>query len=564
MYLSRGTTADFVRAIPIVVISCLVTSYVFALLVSPVLARLLLGSGKSRGAGLGVGFATGVARLAVGRPVATLGLAGLAAGLCALGGLALPRQFFPDADRNQLIVTLELPEGTHILTSDAAARRLEDELKEHSRVRTVTTFVGRAPPLFYYNINRRPSSPHLAQLVVETVSIPALRSVSEHIRGFANSDLPAVALGVRRLSQGMPIDAPIEIRVYASDRAALQRAGEAVLAEVRAIAGTADVHHDLGLGVPTLEFEVNDAAARRKGISRADIALALRSRSRGLAVGEYHGGSDPVPIVIRSAEGEDFPVSRLTAIAVSAPGGQEVPLAHLASIGVGWRPGAIHRRQGRNLVTVSAQLEEGVTAHAVMRKLRPALERLQLPEGVALEFGGETEGSQTANAELFRHFPLAFVLLVACLLAEFNSFRTLLIILVTVPLAIFGTIPGLLLSGSPFGFMSLLGALSLVGIVVNNAIVLLDAVQRRRREGAPLEEALIAAIELRTRPIVLTMLTTAAGMLPLALSRSELWPPMAWAIISGLAVATALTLAVVPALYVLAFGSELRKGGARA
>ncbi len=204
-------------------------------------------------------------------------------------------------------------------------------------------------------------------------------------------------------------------------------------------------------------------------------------------------------------------------------------------------------------MTVYAQLAEGVPYSRVVRKFSQRVADLGLPPSVRLEWGGEAEGSSKANTAILRMLPLAILLLLLFVLAEFNSFRSLGIVLATVPMAAIGIVPGFILSGQPFGFMSLLGVVSLLGIVVNNAIVLLDVVERNRREGRSIAESLRRAVVLRTRPILLTTLTTVAGLLPLAFSSSPLWPPLAWAIISGLIASTVLTLVVVPSLYACLF-----------
>ena len=184
--------------------------------------------------------------------------------------------------------------------------------------------------------------------------------------------------------------------------------------------------------------------------------------------------------------------------------------------------------------------------------LGPALEEveaLSLPAGIRLEIDGEARGSSEANASMLRALPIGLALLLFFLLAEFNSFRRVAIVLATVPLAGVGIIPGLILSGQAFGFMSLLGVIALSGIVVNNAIVLIDVIERRRDAGASPHDAIRSAVSLRTRPILLTTVTTVAGLLPLAFSGSSMWPPLAWAMSSGLIASTGLTLLVVPSLY---------------
>ncbi|MEO1369429.1 MAG: efflux RND transporter permease subunit, partial [Acidobacteriota bacterium] len=264
-------------------------------------------------------------------------------------------------------------------------------------------------------------------------------------------------------------------------------------------------------------------------------------------------GEDPVPILVRSSAGEQLPVTDLATVDVASPGGEPVPLDQLARADVEWLPAAIYHKDRTRVVTVEAQLAGGQTVYTVLEALQPTFDALQLPPGVRLELGGELEESGKANEAIASKMPLGLLLLLFFLLLEFNSFRRVGIVLMTVPLAAVGVVPGLILSGNPFGFMSMLGVISLIGIVVNNAIVLLDVIERRREAGASIDDALLDAVERRTRPILLTMATTVAGLSPLAFAAATLWPPLAWAMISGLMASTVLTLLVIPALYKLFF-----------
>jgi multidrug efflux pump subunit AcrB len=205
---------------------------------------------------------------------------------------------------------------------------------------------------------------------------------------------------------------------------------------------------------------------------------------------------------------------------------------------------------------VTAGLEEGYSFSQVLDNLNRELADNPLPSGVRMELGGDKEGSGDANSAIFTSAPIGMLLLLFFLLLQFNSFRRVGIILLTVPLAGVGVLPGLVLSDAPFGFQSLLGIIALVGIVVNNAIVLVDVVDQRLAAGADIVEAVADAVARRTRPILLTTATTIAGLLPLAFSQSTLWPPMAWAIISGLLASTVLTLLVVPAVCRLTLGRQ--------
>ena len=215
---------------------------------------------------------------------------------------------------------------------------------------------------------------------------------------------------------------------------------------------------------------------------------------------------------------------------------------------MGWSPAVIHHYQGQRTVTVLSELAPGAAYNEILNALNEALTVKPLPSGVKMQFGGDAEGSGDANSAILKTAPLGIMMLLLFMLLEFNSFKRLGIILVTIPLAGVGIIPGLVFSNSPFGFQSLLGVIALTGIVVNNAIVLLDAIDARLKEGRDIDDAVDAAIKARTAPVLLTTVTTVLGLLTLAFSESTLWPPMAWAIISGLLMSTLLTLLVIPIL----------------
>jgi multidrug efflux pump subunit AcrB len=309
-----------------------------------------------------------------------------------------------------------------------------------------------------------------------------------------------------------------------------------------------DVRDDLDIGAPGISINVDDATAARYGLTRADVAQSLYGQSFGAVAERYRQEDDPIPLVLRSREGTALSLSRLLSVNIYNDRGEAIPLSAVASVVTSWEPAVRYLRDGVRMNTVTANLLNGYSFSEALKGLDVALEKNPLPAGTRLEMGGDAEGSGDANGALLTAAPIGVLLLLFFLLLQFNSFRRVGIILLTVPLATVGIFPGLVLSGSPFGFQSLLGVIALVGIVVNNAIVLLDVMDREMAQGEGIREAVRKAVEQRTRPILLTTATTVAGLLPLAFSSSTLWPPMAWAIISGLLASTVLTLLVVPAV----------------
>lgn len=560
MLLSEGGVGEFTRAIPILIMLTLGISYAYAILVTPVLSNWLLRKRKTALQDSWLEKVAGIfGRFSVRHPllVIALALATVTASFASMG--MVEQRFFPASDRNQILIDLKLPEGTHLDEIDGYAQQLEVDLQSRDDVTGVVAYVGRSAPHFYYNLSTIPRAPHFAQLVVNTSHKSENQALIEHVRTFAAEEMAEVQVVARGLEQGPGLPAPVEIRLTGDDLVLLRDASEQVMAQLREIDGAVDVRTDGGLGVPNIEIDVDDAAAARHGVTRLDVADALRGHTYGLGVGQYRGGEDPVPIMVRSPEGEDTPVDGLPALEVGRDAASAVPLAQVAQTSVTWRPAAIYHYKGERKVSVLSEVAAGHTSASIVAELMRRLADAPLPEGVTLEIGGENEGSSEANTALLQTLPLGILMLIGFLMVEFNSFRRVGIVMTTVPLAAAGVIPGLVFGGQPFGFMSLLGVIALVGIVVNNAIVMVDVVERRRHEGIALNVALVESVQKRARPILLTTVTTIAGLLPLALSATSLWPPLAWAMISGLVASTALTLLVVPALYKVLFARQAKR-----
>ncbi|MDT0618962.1 efflux RND transporter permease subunit [Salinisphaera sp. P385] len=556
MALSEGNTGDFIRAMPILIMLSLVVSYVFAITLTPVTARRFLrrqSADKETNAPI-MRLAEQLSRISTARPWwMAAGGALVVAAAFASGGM-LDQQFFPNADRNQVLIDLTLPEGTHLTRTREVAARMERDLRQREDVHVVHSFVGFAGPTFYYNLQRSPSAPQRARLVAETDGLTANQAVIDWARTYGRESLPGVDVVPSILRQGPPVASPIEIRVFNPDPDQLAAATEQVFAAVLGVSGARDVRQDLGTGAPGIVFDVHDQVARRLGISRVDIAQALQGRSLGINVGQYRAGEDPVPIQLRSPQGQLFPLPELETINVYTPDGRAVPLAQVASARLAMQPGAVRHYNQHRVARVYSELAEGFVFSEVVAPVQASIADLDLPPGTRIEFGGEAEASRDANSALLQAAPLGVGLLLFFLLLQFNSFRRMGLVLLTIPFAVAGVIPGLLLLGIPFGFQPLQGIIALVGIVVNNAIVLIDVIDQRLAQGEDITTAVRDAVRRRTRPILLTTATTIAGLLPLALSDTTLWPPMAWTIITGLIASTLLTLLVMPALCLLLLG----------
>jgi len=548
LLMAKGGTADFTRGVPVMIMLTLSVSYLLAISAVPLLAARFLKPRKARHQDRLAGLARGLGGLVYRYPglLITAGVVLVATSLGMTRMMA--QQFFPNADRPRVVVEVYMPEGTDQARTSEMASALERAIRSRPETLEVHRFVGFTGPSFYYNLQRSPQAPNRARLVARTPTLADTTGLVRWIREEVSRSMPELDISVGILGQGPPRPAPVAVRVYHADEATRTRATEHVYAILRSVPGTVDVRHDLDIGVPSIAINVDDATAARYGLTRADVARSLYGQSYGVVAENYRQEEDPIPIILRSREGTSLPLSRLLSVNTYNNRGDAIPLSALATVETSWEPAAIYLRNGVRVNTVSANLEKGYSFSQALDGLGAGLEAEPLPAGTRLEMGGDAEGSDRANNALLTAAPIGILLLLFFLLLQFNSFRRVGIILLTVPLATVGIFPGLVLSGSPFGFQSMLGVIALVGIVVNNAIVLLDVMDRQLARGDTIADAVRTAVERRTRPILLTTATTVAGLLPLAFSSSTLWPPMAWAIISGLLASTVLTLLVIPAV----------------
>ncbi len=548
LLLSSGGTADFTRGIPVMIMLTLTVSFFLAVTLAPLASAWFLKPATAKRSAWIDRLGSSAASLTRRAPKSVI----LGGTLLAMGSMALfpylNFQFFPNADRPQVVVEMFLPEGSDIRQTHLLSQELEGALRQQPGVETIHRFVGATGPGFYYNLPNATQAPNRARLVVNMEALEQTAGLMAWVRDFVARNHPEYDIIAGTLAQGPPRAAPVEIRVFHADDESRLAAAEQVFQLLKNVPGAVDVRHDIDTGVPLLRLQVDDASAQRYGLSRADVAQTLFARSFGQPIEQYRQELDPLPIVLRSNQGTQLDVEGLLSSYVFNAAGQAIPLSLIAQTEADWQVASINHRNGVRVLSITSGLADGYSFSQILDVLNQRMAEEPLPTGTRLEFGGDQESSGEANSAILATAPIGILLLLFFLLLQFNSYKRVGIILLTVPLAAAGIFPGLVLTDSPFGFQPLLGIIALVGIVVNNAIVLVDRMDQSMNEGATVNDAVDEAVRRRTRPILLTTATTVTGLLPLAFSSSTLWPPMAWAIISGLLASTVLTLLVVPAV----------------
>jgi multidrug efflux pump subunit AcrB len=486
-----------------------------------------------------------------------------------MGFRFVPAIFFPPTDKAFIKAELELPIGTPIERTERVVRDLEqfmlDSLPASEDIPGVVSwagFMGNGGPRFLLAHTPEPPSPNYTFMIVNVSDQAAIESLIARLERFAFERFPDLEMTLRRPENGPPINTPVEVRILGRETDEIFAIVDRVKARLDAIDGTKNVGDDWGRRTKKLFVDVSQPRARRAGVTSQDVAVSLQTGLSGIELTEYREADKLIPITLRSQGADRRDVDKLESFAVFAQAtGRSVPLKQVADVRVQWEPAKILRRDRLQTVTVGSQLEPGYTATQINNEIRPWLveESQSWPLGYRWEFGGEAETSGEANQSIAEKLPIAAMIIVLLLVAQFDSIRRPLIILLTIPLGLIGVIIGLLVARSYFGFMTLLGIISLAGIVINNAIVLIDRIRIEIEEnGLSPQNAILEAGQRRLRPILLTTATTVGGLVPLWLGGGAMWEPMAIAIIFGLIFATTLTLGFVPVLYSLFFGVSFK------
>jgi multidrug efflux pump subunit AcrB len=569
IFLAESAVGEYTGSLFKVVTTTLLASWVFTLTMIPLFCVIGLKvkprSSEAFGGKIYASYRA-LLRLALRRPLVTM----LIVALAFVGSMSLfrfvPVIFFPDSDRATLTATLEMPTGTPLAATEAVVQQVEQFIQNELAVTTeewangsdgvlsYTAFLGDSPPMFVLGFSGSQVSPEYAAFVLNTTTRSEADRTTAALREFCET-IPGLSATVEPLSSGPGAAKPIEVRISGRDSERIFELADQIKLELGSIPGAINIVDDWGARSKKLIVKVDPARAQRAGVTNQDVATTLSTTFSGLETTHFREDGELIPVMLRSVQArgvEEFGSLNI----FSQQTGSSVPAEQVSDVELAWQPSKILRRNRLKTVTVQADLRPGVTATEVNRQLAPWLadNGASWPIGYGWELGGEDESSNEANASIGAKLPIAGVLIVLLLVWQFNSLRKPAIILVAVPLALIGVVIGLLVMRSYFGFMTLLGVVSLAGIVINNAIVLIDRIDIEINEnGLSPYAAIVEAGQRRFRPIVLTTITTLGGMIPLYLGGGPMFEPMAVAIMFGLVVSTALTLGVVPVLYALLY-----------
>ena len=571
LMLAENIAGEFTRSVSLVILITLMTSWVLALTVTPTLCYFFIKTDEkkpneqtaatSKNASSANGF-YGKYELFLHWIMAhkVLFLSAMVAILfVSLSGFKyVEQQFFPDSDRMQVMVYVDLPNGTSTRETNRQMQDIFTWLDKEETFPQVTSYAGYTGfngPRFVLSLNPEDPADNKGFIILNIKSGTDLDTVVNEMHNALLDNFPNVSARVKRMFAGPSDSSSISIQVKGPDKGVIYDKAQEIMTVLQNVPYTKNVRTDWENRIVKVQVKVDQHRARRAGVTSEDIATALQSFFSGASVTEYRDGDDIIPIILRANEAERSNLDRLRTVSVMSSGSSTaIPLLQVADFMPVNQFAKIKREDMFTTITVEASNTE-MTAQDLQLVIDEDIQKLaqDLPVNHHIEYDGVIVQSAEAQQALSANMPFVLGLVVILLVMQFNSFRRAWIIILTIPLTLIGTVSGLLIMSAPFGFMVTLGIYSLAGIIINNGIVLIDRIDIERAEGKDAYQAIINSCLTRLRPITMTTVTTIMGLLPLMMDSGSMFYGMATVLAFGLGIGTILTLGVVPVLYGLFF-----------
>jgi multidrug efflux pump subunit AcrB len=466
----------------------------------------------------------------------------------------LKKQFFPDSDRTQVMMYIDLPNGTSARETNRQMHDVFTWLDDKAHFPEITNYSGYSGfngPRFVLTLNPEDPANNKGFVVINVKDGTQLNTFVNKLHNGIIETFPNVSGRVKRMFAGPSDSSSISIQVKGPDKDILYEKAKEIMAVLQSVPYTKNVRTDWENRIVKMQVKIDQHRARRAGVTSSDVATALQGYFSGANVTEYRDGDDIIPVVFRAEEEERFNLDRLRTVSIfSNQSGLSVPLFQVADFIPVNQYAKIQRENMFTTITIEASNTE-MTAEDLKVIIDADIEALKadLPVNHLIEYDGVIVQSKEAQQALGASMPMVIGLVLVLLVMQFNSFRRASIIVLTIPLSLIGAVVGLLVMSAPFGFMVTLGIYSLAGIIINNAIVLIDRIEIERKEDKNDYQAIVNACLTRLRPITMTTVTTIMGLLPLLMDSMSMFYGMATVLAFGLGVGTILTLAVVPVLY---------------
>jgi multidrug efflux pump subunit AcrB len=469
-----------------------------------------------------------------------------------IAGLSMvQQQFFPSSDRPELIVDWNLPQNSSIAETSRQMGQFEREmLAGNPGVEHWSTYVGRGAPRFVLSFDVQPADVSFGQTVIVTKGLDVRDKLKQQMETYLRKTFPGTDAYVKLLDIGPPVGKPIQYRVSGENLQTVRELAQKLGSIVGAHPSLRNLAFNWNEPARVVKIDVLQDKARQLGVSSQDIAMALNIVVQGNAVTQVRDDIYLVDVIGRAAEKERGSIDTLLDLQLQSSSGQSVPLSSVATFHYELEQPTIWRRDRIPTITIKAGIGDATQPATVVKALSDKVSAFEktLPAGYSVKIGGAVEESAKSQGPIAKVAPAMFVIMATLLMIQLQSFHRLFLVFSVAPLALIGVVVALLASNSPLGFVALLGVLALVGILIRNSVILIVQIEELRAEGMSAWKAVVEATEHRMRPIMLTAAAATLALIPI--SHEIFWGPMAYAMMGGIVVGTALTLLFLPALYV--------------
>ena len=558
---AQGGAAEYCFTLFAVVAMALLFSWIVAVLFAPLIGVYVLR--PPRGGGHGHGAAhepgrlmrmfRGSLRMAMRARYLVIGLTLAIFALSVFGLRFVQQQFFPASDRPELLVNLTLPQTASIKATRDTADRLEKVLAADPDIDHWSFYIGQGAIRFYLPLDVQLTNDYFAQAVVVTKGYKVREAVRARLEQVLNEGFSDLNTRVSPLEMGPPVGWPLQYRVSGPDVGEVRALANRVADTIGGNPYTRLINYDWNEPSKVVRVEVDQDKARLLGITSKTLEQALNATVSGLAFTQLRDDIYLIDVVAQASHAERSSTETLRNLQIAIPGGRTVPLRDIATLRYELEQPVVWRRARQPTITVQADLVPPLQAATVVQQLAPAMEEMRrsLPPGYSIEVGGTVENSAKGMTSITAVFPIMVFVMLTVLMIQLQGFSKLFLVISVAPLGLIGVVAALLPTGTPLGFVAILGVVALIGMIVRNSVIMIAQIDEHLAMGEHPWDAVINATMHRVRPILLTAAAASLGMIPIA--PEVFWGPMAYAIIGGLIVATLLTLLFLPALYVAWF-----------
>jgi multidrug efflux pump subunit AcrB len=471
-----------------------------------------------------------------------------------VGMAAVEKQFFPNSDRTELTIEVNLPTGTAFQVTEATVRRIEEAVRAEPEARTITSYVGQGLPRFMLSLDPELPDPAYAAIVVQTANDAARDTLKSKLRTMVDDGrFPEARVRVTQFVFGPPVRYPVLFRVVGSDLVKIRRIATEVRDVMADNANLRLVHLDWSDRTPNLHVALDQERLRLIGLTPKDAALQLATVLNGTPATQVREGLRIVDVLVRAPSAERHGLRDIDDVTLTTADGRSVPLSQVGHLDTRTENAVLKRYDRETYIAVEGDVVDGKQPPDVTAEILPKLEAIKarLPAGYRIDTGGSVEESKKADVALGAVFPLMLIVMLTVIMLQVRSFSMMGMVLLTAPLGLVGAVPTLLIFHQPFGFNAILGLIGLAGILMRNTLILVDQIHHDRVAGLSTHDAVVESTVRRARPVVLTAAAAMLAFIPL--THSTFWGSLAYVLVGGVGVGTLLTLLFLPALYAIWF-----------